>query len=183
MPHYYRRCITCGLQSVGQQCNACWQASRREPAPAPCPGCNSPLHRKSTPISERRPGSKYYGAHGHCTGCLKRAVKAGNAPAPKPKARSTVSTPQPRIVVKAALTNDEREKAGCREVGYDLYDWAADGDNTAQRDAKQICATCPIRLRCLEVALENNEQFGVFGGKTTSERARIRKARRLELAV
>lgn len=36
---------------------------------------------------------------------------------------------------------------------------------------------CPIREACLEYALENKEQFGVWGGYTTRERMRIQNKR------
>lgn len=38
--------------------------------------------------------------------------------------------------------------------------------------AKAICATCPqlIRSRCLEVALDQPHQFGVWGGQSAAER-------------
>lgn len=53
------------------------------------------------------------------------------------------------------------------------------------RDAKKVCngeaggPVCPIRERCLEYALERKERFGIWGGKSERERARIAKARRV----
>lgn len=40
--------------------------------------------------------------------------------------------------------------------------------------AKSICATCPIRLKCLAWAMDN-EEYGVFGGTTARERSAQRK--------
>jgi WhiB family transcriptional regulator, redox-sensing transcriptional regulator len=37
--------------------------------------------------------------------------------------------------------------------------------------AKQLCSVCPIRLRCLDWALDNNERFGIWGGVDPKERA------------
>lgn len=48
-------------------------------------------------------------------------------------------------------------------------------------EAKAICARCPVRLPCLEYALENHERDGVFGGKTYKDRLRIQKYRQLGL--
>lgn len=31
--------------------------------------------------------------------------------------------------------------------------------------AKALCAQCPVRLRCLRVALERGEPWGVWGGE------------------
>jgi WhiB family transcriptional regulator, redox-sensing transcriptional regulator len=179
MPSYHRRCNKCGLQCVGQVCHLCHVARRRPELP-PCPDCQAPLHRKSKPLADREPGSKFYGAHGYCTGCVKRNRRAGNAP--QPKVRTMVSNPQPRIVVKAALTGDERANALCREVGPALYDWAAEGNAGAQQEAKSVCAGCPIRERCLEVALINKEAYGVFGGLSVNERNRLRAERKKQAA-
>jgi hypothetical protein len=44
------------------------------------------------------------------------------------------------------------------------------------RDAKRICAMCPVRQECLDWALENREPFGIWGGKSVSERQKIRAA-------
>jgi WhiB family redox-sensing transcriptional regulator len=30
--------------------------------------------------------------------------------------------------------------------------------------AKAICGTCPVRARCLELALDRDERFGIWGG-------------------
>jgi WhiB family redox-sensing transcriptional regulator len=42
------------------------------------------------------------------------------------------------------------------------------GGNT--RPAKQICASCPVKVECLEWAVENREGFGVWGGLSERER-------------
>jgi WhiB family redox-sensing transcriptional regulator len=36
--------------------------------------------------------------------------------------------------------------------------------------AKAICATCPVASKCLEFAINDNIEFGIFGGYTPSER-------------
>src|SRR5690625_5487877 len=41
----------------------------------------------------------------------------------------------------------------------------------AQRQAREICFTCPVRLECLIDALDNRIQFGVWGGLTERERS------------
>ncbi|SEE90891.1 WhiB family transcriptional regulator [Ruania alba] len=40
----------------------------------------------------------------------------------------------------------------------------------AQRQVREICFTCPVRLECLVDALDNRIQFGVWGGMTERER-------------
>ena len=40
--------------------------------------------------------------------------------------------------------------------------------------AKAICRRCPVREQCLQWALETHERYGVWGGYSPKERARIR---------
>lgn len=41
--------------------------------------------------------------------------------------------------------------------------------------AKALCARCPVADTCLDYALRHSERFGIWGGKTPKERAKIRK--------
>lgn len=43
------------------------------------------------------------------------------------------------------------------------------------REAKEMCATCPVRNQCLEYALRNDERWGVWGGLLPEERQRLMK--------
>lgn len=53
--------------------------------------------------------------------------------------------------------------------------------------ARKICAECPVKLTCLEYALDNRIDHGVWGGTSERERRRLIKARQVaqpvELAV
>jgi WhiB family redox-sensing transcriptional regulator len=40
-----------------------------------------------------------------------------------------------------------------------------------EKRAKGVCAGCPVRVGCLEGALERNERHGVLGGMNEDERA------------
>jgi WhiB family redox-sensing transcriptional regulator len=42
--------------------------------------------------------------------------------------------------------------------------------------AKQLCSTCTVKVDCLDYALENDEQFGIWGGLTRHERNRLQKS-------
>lgn len=44
--------------------------------------------------------------------------------------------------------------------------------------ARRICELCPDRLPCLAWALENNQEYGIWGGMTERERNVLRKRMR-----
>lgn len=52
------------------------------------------------------------------------------------------------------------------------------------RVAKAICngedglPECPVKYQCREYALQRNEKFGIWGGMSEQERARIRRNRK-----
>jgi WhiB family transcriptional regulator, redox-sensing transcriptional regulator len=49
--------------------------------------------------------------------------------------------------------------------------------------ARRICATCPVQGPCLEYALRNRVDHGVWGGTSDRERRRIARQRRLARAA
>lgn len=45
----------------------------------------------------------------------------------------------------------------------------------AQREAAKICQACPVRLECLADALDNQVEYGVWGGMTERQRRAVLK--------
>jgi WhiB family transcriptional regulator, redox-sensing transcriptional regulator len=43
--------------------------------------------------------------------------------------------------------------------------------------AKQVCERCPVRVQCLEYALQSGQSFGVWGGASEEERRLMRRRR------
>ncbi len=43
------------------------------------------------------------------------------------------------------------------------------------REAKRICAACPVRQECLDYAMSNDERFGIWGGLSERERRRLKR--------
>ena len=43
----------------------------------------------------------------------------------------------------------------------------------AQRQVRQVCFSCPVRVQCLADALDSKITFGVWGGLTERERRAI----------
>ena len=56
-------------------------------------------------------------------------------------------------------------------------------DGVGVEAARQICATCPVKAPCLEYALRNRIDHGVWGGASERERRRILAQRRREAAA
>lgn len=68
----------------------------------------------------------------------------------------------------------------CRELPPSTF-FPSDGVGVDQ--ARRICNTCPVREPCLEYALVERVDHGVWGGASERERRRILKRRRQESAV
>lgn len=64
------------------------------------------------------------------------------------------------------LNVDWHEHAACRGAAVDLFF----PDEPHFRSAKEVCARCEVREECLDFALRNGEQFGVWGGLAPQER-------------
>jgi WhiB family redox-sensing transcriptional regulator len=43
------------------------------------------------------------------------------------------------------------------------------------RMTKELCSKCPVKLLCLEYALEANEENGIWGGLTRNERNALKR--------
>lgn len=68
----------------------------------------------------------------------------------------------------------------CRDHAPEVF---FPSDGVGVTTAQQICAGCPVREPCLEYALANRIDHGVWGGTSERERRRIQKRRRDPLEV
>lgn len=64
----------------------------------------------------------------------------------------------------------------CREEPPNVF---FPSDGVGVEVARRICATCPVKEPCLEYALRNRIDHGVWGGASERERRRILRQRRL----
>jgi WhiB family redox-sensing transcriptional regulator len=94
-----------------------------------------------------------------------------------------MSNPQPLIPVEdVPLTKPRRDvgperwllQALCLGVDPDLF-FPERGAST--REAKTVCAACPVRPECLDYAIENGEKFGIWGGLSERERRKVKRER------
>ena len=67
-----------------------------------------------------------------------------------------------------------QERALCAQTDPEAF-FPEKGGST--REAKRICADCPVADPCLEYALGNDERFGIWGGLSERERRRARRLR------
>lgn len=65
--------------------------------------------------------------------------------------------------------NDWASMAACRGKDPDALFVAG----RAQHEAKRVCLDCPVRNSCLIEALENEIEWGVWGGMTERERREL----------
>lgn len=52
------------------------------------------------------------------------------------------------------------------------------GQGEPAKDAKQVCRACEVRAECLEYALQNRIEFGIWGGTSEMDRRAMRRERR-----
>jgi len=70
-----------------------------------------------------------------------------------------------------------RKEAICRDTDPELFfPVGTTGQALLQIDrAKQVCAECAVQVRCLEFAIETNQDSGIWGGTSEEERRVIRR--------
>ncbi len=88
-----------------------------------------------------------------------------------------------RITNKLLQPVDWQADARCADESIDPEIFFPERGGSSKA-ARAVCAECTVRDRCLEYALNNKEQFGIWGGTSERERRKIRRerARRLRVA-
>ena len=85
--------------------------------------------------------------------------------------------PLPAPLNPADMKAPWRRQAACRTEDPDLF-FPDKTDTDARREAKAICAGCPVRVQCLQFALRHRGTQGIWGGTTHKQRRSILKKRR-----
>lgn len=67
-------------------------------------------------------------------------------------------------------------KGKCRDLPPELF---FPSDGVGVEVAKKICLNCKVKNVCLEYAIANHVDHGVWGGASERERRRIARSRRL----
>lgn len=76
------------------------------------------------------------------------------------------------------IQESEDLELGCRQFpdAYFMLEEYCE-DRALSSLAISICKACPIKKLCLDYAMEAKEKFGIWGGKTPSQRQRARYAK------
>lgn len=65
--------------------------------------------------------------------------------------------------------------------------WFMDPRTPAARAARSVCASCPVQARCLSAALLYGEEYGIWGGLDSEQRAvldgRLQRGETLRVVV
>ena len=64
------------------------------------------------------------------------------------------------------------DQALCPQTDPEIF-FPEKGGST--REAKRVCAKCPVLEECLDYAIESDQRYGIWGGLSERER-RIRRA-------
>lgn len=69
-----------------------------------------------------------------------------------------------------------RSEAKCKGYPTNLFfpDRVTGPDRRNIAIAKEVCASCPVRLDCLQWAMDSRQAYGIWGGYTVRERRRLR---------
>lgn len=68
------------------------------------------------------------------------------------------------------MTAPWMESALCRQVGNP--DWWFPAKGGGAREARKVCAACPVQAECLQYALDHGAD-GIWGGTSARERRRL----------
>lgn len=105
-----------------------------------------------------------------------------NRPSPSSNGRKDSPPPPRRSLFEVgwhtqASCRDQTEEKKETDPTYKFNPDALFVDGAAQNIAKLICRGCPVRTECLADALDNNIEYGVWGGMTERERRALLKRR------
>jgi len=77
-----------------------------------------------------------------------------------------------------------RDQALCLYVDPELFFPVGDKGpaRTQAEQAKRVCTECPVRVECLDWALQNGIDNGIWGGQDEVERRTLRRSRHRSVA-
>ena len=101
---------------------------------------------------------------------------ASTAPAPVPV---PVPSPGREMALTLAQVQGEhwRQRAACRRADPDLFFPVGPAGPALNQvtQAKRLCLACTVRRDCLDWAMRNQIQYGIWGGLTEDDRVLLRR--------
>lgn len=85
----------------------------------------------------------------------------------------TTETPVAGLTTRPATGTNWQAYGLCAQTDPEIF-FPEKGDST--KEAKQTCLACTVRVECLEYALANDEQHGIWGGLSGNARRKLRPA-------
>jgi WhiB family redox-sensing transcriptional regulator len=82
----------------------------------------------------------------------------------------------PPHTLNAFLPPEWTEQALCASADPDA--WFPENGGDPASAIRRICAACPVKVECLEYALDNDEQHGWWGGASPRQIAALRRLRK-----
>jgi WhiB family redox-sensing transcriptional regulator len=68
-----------------------------------------------------------------------------------------------------------RVQAACLDCPPELFFPRSTSEAIEVNRAKQICRSCDVRAKCLQFALDTQQERGIWGGTDEKERSRLRR--------
>ena len=87
-----------------------------------------------------------------------------------------VTPARPRVGLPALVTDQDpawRQHAACADSLLDFLPHALNMQMI--ESCKKVCATCPVKGECLQMALEADDRFSICGGYTPKERLALKR--------
>ncbi len=85
--------------------------------------------------------------------------------------RDTGAAPRPDAMTAPDLR--WQRDAACVDAEPELFYADQSTDPSTVSAARRICRGCSVRRACVDYAIENNEQSGMWGGLTANERRSV----------
>jgi WhiB family redox-sensing transcriptional regulator len=76
------------------------------------------------------------------------------------------------------MSTDWMAQGKCREMDPAVF---FPSDGLGVQEAQRTCAECTVTEECLQYALDNRIDHGVWGGRSERERRRLQRRRRASL--
>lgn len=103
---------------------------------------------------------------------LERNNPTGSRVSSGTKVKKADKWDKPSLKKELVTPDFDLNDALCAQTDPELF--FPEKGNSAE-PAKAICRKCPVQMQCLEWALKNNEQHGIWGGLSAPEREKLQK--------